>query len=790
METLASDLPLRTKLGPGDAAELAAGVAELAKAGLPLPAGLRALAAELPGRRLKAALGEMAARLERGEPLEAVLSASAKNLPLHLHGLLVAGLRSGRLPEVLEEYLQVEQTRRQLCGQVRTSLAYLTFLSLAVTALAFFIQHVYLKEVLALIDQQQESLFGTFSIPSWKLFGQIAWLSAGFTVFLLLMLLSLANFSWMSWLAPITDNMPFVGLLLKNLRLASFSRTAALLLENEMPLPDVFRVAGSAAGDVFLARDCRKVAAELEVGRPLDESLVDYWRFPRNMIPLVRWGQQTHALPEAFCVAARLFDGRAKNQSSFIGAIFAPFSFLLIAGFICLAGSVIAMPTITSVESFFNLISWRRGGISIPKIIIPPGFAFSSIFSPLLLGIALLVSKRLLTLKRDPANENVIEMGLSIAGWTLIAVGLTGNLLMMMGFLALLWIPVFVVVSEYIALKRRRAAQQALLCTLAVSAERFIPLLPAIESFAEDVRGKFGVRLGKLAAMLKSGVPLPDALRRIRGIVPGPLMPPIRVGYESGALAEGLSAAAAHEDRQHELWGSFAAKMLYIAAMPFFGSAIIGFMLTWVTRSYGFIFRDYHLSIPPMTQFLMGASNWAAASWPLLLASTMFFGLLFSYGILRFQGVPLFDLPGTGRFFRRQHAAAIMENLALAVERGRPIHDAVRTLGECYPKTSIRKRLQWARFDIEHGGPWSECLFRRGLIGKADLAVLQSAERAGNLSWALREMAGGNRRRLAYQLNVLVQMLFPPAVLCFGAVVLFVVVAMFLPLITVIQSMS
>ncbi|MCC6125233.1 MAG: type II secretion system F family protein [Pirellulales bacterium] len=786
METLASDLPLRAMLGPADAAELAAGVAELAKACLPLPAGLRALSDELPGRWPKAALGEMAARLERGEALEAVLNASAKNLPLHLHGLLVAGLRSGRLPEVLEEYLQVEQTRRQMCGRLRASLTYLTFLSLAVTVLAFFIEHVYLREMGWLIEQGKGSLSGVFTIASWKLFGQIVWLSAGFSVFLLLMPLSLANFSWMSWLTPATDHLPFVGPLLKNLRLASFSRTAALLLENETPLPDAFRVAGSAAGDVFLARDCRKVAAELEGGRPLDESLHDYWRFPRNLIPLIRWGQQTHALPEAYRVAARLFDGRAKNQSSFIGTIFAPFSFLLIAGFICLAGSVITMPTVATMQAS---ISWQRTS-PFTKFAIPPGFAFSSMFSPLLLGVALLVSKRLITLKRDPANENIIETGLSITGWVLIAVGLTGNLLMLMGILAFLWIPVFVVVSIFIALKRRRAAQQALLCTLAVSAERFIPLLPAIEAFAEDARGKFAVRLGKLAAMLKGGVPLPEALRRIKHIVPAQLMPTIRVGYESGALAEGLSTAAAEEDRQHALWGSFAAKMLYIAAMPFFGSAIIMFMLTKILVMYQRIFRDFDTSLPPMTQFMLGVSNWAEACWPLLFAITMIFGLLFFYGIQRYLGVPLFDLPGTGRFLRRQHAAAIMENLALAVEHDRPILDAIRTLGECYPKTSIRKRLEWARFDIERGGPWSECLFRRGLIGKTDLAVLQSAERAGNLPWALREMAAGNRRRLAYQLNVLVQMLFPPAVLCFGAVVLFVVVAMFLPLIPLIRSLS
>ena len=89
--------------------------------------------------------------------------------------------------------------------------------------------------------------------------------------------------------------------------------------------------------------------------------------------------------------------------------------------------------------------------------------------------------------------------------------------------------------------------------------------------------------------------------------------------------------------------------------------------------------------------------------------------------------------------------------------------------------------------DIQRGAVWSESLCSRNLIGQSDMAVLQAAERAGNLPWAMREMADSNRRRLAYRANALVQMLFPPVVLCFGAMVLFVVVAMFMPLITLIS---
>jgi general secretion pathway protein F len=783
MESMASEIRSCCKLGPGDAAELAAGVAELSKAGLPLPAGLRALAEELPGRRLRSTLCAMAARMERGESIEAILGSVTESLPLHLHGLLVAGLRTGRLPELMEEYAQVEQERRYLRQRLRANFAYLTFLSIAVTVFAFYIQEFFLKEAGFLIDEHSGRLLGIFSITAWKMFGQVAWFSAGLSLFLLLMPLSLSNFRGLARLTPLTDNLPFLGPLLRDLRMASFSRVMALLLDNGTPLHDAIRMAG-AAGDRRLARDCRMVAAELERGRPLTESLAENRRFPRNWIPLVQWGLQTQSLPQAFRMAAQLHDGRAANQYVLISTVAAPFVFLMIASIICLAGSIIALPTVANGEKLYRmLVMWRWRGPAPTTFAMPSGFAFSSMFSPLLLGIALLITKRLITLRHDPNNENFVETGLSIAGWVLLAVGLAGNLLWMMGGLLIFWMPALAVVSIFIALKRRRAMQQALLGTMAVSVERFIPLTPTIEAFADDIGGKFGVRARKFASLLQSGVALPVALRQVKRIVPKQLMPVIRVGYESGALAQGLSEAAAAEDTQHLLWGPVAAKMLYIAAIPCLGSAFV-FCMLYINAGYQRLFKHDHVPCSPLTRALMDVCDFAAIYWPILVAVAASFVLLFLYCLLRYLGVALFDPPGLDRILRRQHTAAILDSLAIAVENDRPMFGILQTLSGCYPTKSIRTRLNNVLFDLVHGGEWCESLHHRGLIRESDLAILQSAERAGNLPWALRELADSNRRRLAYRLNAVVQLLFPLVVVCFGGMVLLIAIALYLPVIS------
>ena len=115
---------------------MAARVAELTKAGLPLGEGLRALAGELASRRLSHVLSFMADRLDAGDDLAATVDSLGGRLPPHLRGLILAGLRSGRLPDVLEEYVDLEHSQADLHRRLWASLLYPFVLLAIITAIA------------------------------------------------------------------------------------------------------------------------------------------------------------------------------------------------------------------------------------------------------------------------------------------------------------------------------------------------------------------------------------------------------------------------------------------------------------------------------------------------------------------------------------------------------------------------------------------------------------------------------------------------------------------------------
>ena len=126
----------------------------------------------------------------------------------------------------------------------------------------------------------------------------------------------------------------------------------------------------------------------------------------------------------------------------------------------------------------------------------------------------------------------------------------------------------------------------------------------------------------------------------------------------------------------------------------------------------------------------------------------------------------------------------------MAAQRGQAFPKTIATMARCYPTWSIRWRLHGLLVDITTGMDFADSMRQRGLVSQADVAVLHAAQRAGNLAWALREIADSNRRRLAYRLQAWLQVLFPAAIVGFGIVALLFYLSYFVPLLALIQKLS
>jgi type II secretory pathway component PulF len=325
---------LRHKLSDEETALLAGQAAELAQAGLPLDGGLRALADELPRGRLSRVLRELAGRLAAGSTLDAAIESQGTRFPAHVRELVLAAVRCGRLPEVLQEFSDLQRSKVELRRRVWLSLAYPTLLVVLMCAVFLFMQGFVAPQLDAVFRDFGADLPVLTKAFLW-LTGPRAWFVVG-AVLLPALLLGLAcAVPRVAWMQRLVYAVPLIGPLLRWSRLTRFARLMGLLLAQRLPLPDALRLTAAGMDDADMEAGCRQAADDVESGLPLSESLVRGRQFPPSLIPLVEWGQRANLLPEAFRSAGEMFAGRTRNQGELMETVLLPLAFLVVAGFVC-----------------------------------------------------------------------------------------------------------------------------------------------------------------------------------------------------------------------------------------------------------------------------------------------------------------------------------------------------------------------------------------------------------------------------------------------------------------------
>ena len=135
-------------------------------------------------------------------------------------------------------------------------------------------------------------------------------------------------------------------------------------------------------------------------------------------------------------------------------------------------------------------------------------------------------------------------------------------------------------------------------------------------------------------------------------------------------------------------------------------------------------------------------------------------------------------------------ASSVLRQLARTVERQQPLSQGLLSLANCHYRPSTQEAMASIYVDVESGDDVWSLLHHGGFINRRDLAVIHTAERVGNLPWAIRAVANLRDRRLQHRLDILMQFLRPALVLFLGAAVGFVCIAMFSPLSKLLDDLS
>ena len=417
-----------------------------------------------------------------------------------------------------------------------------------------------------------------------------------------------------------------------------------------------------------------------------------------------------------------------------------------------------------------------------PLAAIPQVLTF---FATIVFGGAILLAVRILA-EDEGRRSDRLHHTLRRVGWLLIIMG-GGATLVVAGLVPSV---VALVVFPAVVYRRRKGHRYALLAAMAVAVQRRIPLIPVLLAFASERRGYVARRAMELAAQLQAGLPLPDAIDSVPGLFPSNIRLALRMGHDTGELAkvlhDALERADAHDAIESQIFG----QVMYFLLVSLVMLSILTFVMMKIVPAFQKIFEEFGVELPGMTLLLVKLSYMAVNSWYF---AAPFFLIALAYALgstLRYVGLVEREMWGLGVFRRRIHAAEILEVIAVFVRANRPLTEPLAGLAQWYPVARIRTRLARAYDEVNQGADWCDALARRRLITAGDRGVLAAAQRVGNLAWASEELADSNRRAFSTRATATVQTVFVVLLLIYGLFVAFFFIAMFLPLIKLISSLT
>lgn len=387
-----------------------------------------------------------------------------------------------------------------------------------------------------------------------------------------------------------------------------------------------------------------------------------------------------------------------------------------------------------------------------------------------------------------PVSEN---FGITL--WWTIAV-IISAFAMFLSFELFLVTAIFFGVIPLLLWQRRRGREGQFLWLLALSVRNNHALAQEVEDHAATWSGSYGTRLRQLAVYLKAGRPLGVALERVPGLLPCWVIAAIKIGDETGTLSEVLSECATTElnwMKNRFRTGSIGSLLIYLACYPWVIIGPVTFMVYYIVPKMKAIFDGFGTDLPGVTDGFVAFSN-HAANYFYLYVPLMFASFLGVLTLLRFDHSGWRNVrSGLFRsFYPRYDAASVMRHLARMIEKGKTLPDSLLAIANSYHRPTIAESIAEVYVDTESGGDCWKSLLNRGFLSRRDLALIQAAQRVGNLPWALREIADVREKRYVFRVDTLVQLFRPVPIIAVGLLVAWVCIAMFMPVVKLVNDLS
>jgi len=314
-----------------------------------------------------------------------------------------------------------------------------------------------------------------------------------------------------------------------------------------------------------------------------------------------------------------------------------------------------------------------------------------------------------------------------------------------------------------------------------------IPLVDAITSLRNrPMRAQLAAALDAVKADVTAGESFHVAAGRHPEVVPPIYTGMIRAGEASGALDRVLGRIADHAEATARLQAQLRSAMTYPLIMMFVGGAIVTFLLAYVVPQVTRVFLESKQALPLPTRILMGLGHFVASYGLHLLALLALAALAVraysgtAQGRRRFERVAM-GLPWIGAVVRNVVMARFAHTLSTLLSGGLPLVEALDITRAATGSALVADDLARARQDVSEGQSLAASIATGGRFHPMVVDMIAVGEKSGALEHMLTRSAEALDEEVRTNVEVMAGVLEPAMIVLMAGVVLFVVLAVMLP---------
>lgn len=323
-----------------------------------------------------------------------------------------------------------------------------------------------------------------------------------------------------------------------------------------------------------------------------------------------------------------------------------------------------------------------------------------------------------------------------------------------------------------------------------------MPVKETLSMLSTEARNqKLKALLHFLERQVAEGTPLSDAMGLFPRVFPPVHVAVVRAGEESEKLNVALEELADQAEAFSNMSRRFGSALVYPAVIGSFALLLLNGAFLGLIPKCASLFSDLGIKdLPPITRVVFFAGTWLGPATLLGVAAAVMAVLVIATQRKAASGRLWLDawklrLPLIGQIVEKAALARFSGTLGLLLNAGIELPRALELAAESTGNGTVARILQNVAIDVQTGRSLSESIDRHGAMPASLAWSIGVGEETGALAESLNKISRLCARQVDNLVTSLAGFLEPLLIIVIGSGVLMLVLAVFMPLVAVIQNL-